>query len=42
LEKNLSKPGEKRKYKYANFASFTSAALEWALQEMGEKVKVNN
>jgi arylsulfatase A-like enzyme len=41
LEKNLSTPGEKRKYKDANFASFTSWALEWALQEMGEKVKVN-
>jgi hypothetical protein len=42
LEKNLSKPGAKEKYKDPNFASFTSWALEWALQEMGEKVKVNN
>jgi hypothetical protein len=41
LEKNLSKPGAKGKYKDNNFASFTSWALEWALQEMGEKVKVN-
>jgi len=41
LQKNLSQPGEKRKYKDANFASFTSWSLEWALQEMGEKVKVN-
>jgi N-sulfoglucosamine sulfohydrolase len=41
LEKNLSQPGEKRKYKDNNFASFTSWALEWALQEMGEEVKVN-
>ncbi len=41
LEKNLSQPGVKGKYKDPNFASFTSWALEWALQEMGEKVKVN-
>jgi HEAT repeat protein len=41
LENNLSKPGEKGKYKDSNFASFTSWALEWALQELGEKVKVN-
>lgn len=41
LQKNLAEPGGKRKYKDANFASFTSWALEWALQEMGEKVKVN-
>jgi len=41
LEKNLSKPGAKGKYKDPNFASFTSWALEWALQEMGEDVKLN-
>lgn len=41
LPKNLAEPGAKRKYKDANFASFTSWALEWALQEMGENVKVN-
>jgi hypothetical protein len=41
LQKNLAEPGGKRKYKDANFASFISWALEWALQEMGEKIKVN-
>jgi len=41
LEKNLSKPGAKGKYKDANFASFTSWALEWALQKIVEKVTVN-
>lgn len=41
LAENLAEPGSKRKYKDANFASFTSWSLEWALQEMGEKIKVN-
>lgn len=41
LAKNLAEPGAKRKYKDPNFASFTSWSLEWALQEMGEKIKVN-
>jgi hypothetical protein len=41
LEKNLGQPGASRKYKDANFASFTSWALEWALQELGEPIKVN-
>lgn len=41
LAKNLAEPGSNRKYKDANFASFTSWSLEWALQEMGEKIKVN-
>lgn len=41
LAKNLAEPESKRKYKDANFASFTSWSLEWALQEMGEKIKVN-
>lgn len=41
LAKNLAEPGSKRKYKDPNFASFTSWSLEWALQEMGEKIKVN-
>ncbi|MBV5350377.1 HEAT repeat domain-containing protein, partial [bacterium] len=40
LEMNLSQPGAKGKYKDANFASFTSWALEFALQELGgEKLK---
>ncbi|WP_373399264.1 sulfatase-like hydrolase/transferase [Algoriphagus halophilus] len=41
LDKNLSQPGSQRKYKDANFASFTSWALEWALQELGEQITVN-
>ncbi|EAZ82480.1 sulfatase-like hydrolase/transferase [Algoriphagus machipongonensis] len=41
LDKNLSQPGSQRKYKDANFASFTSWALEWALQELGEPIQVN-
>ena len=41
LDKNLSQPGSQRKYKDANFASFTSWALEWALQELGESITVN-
>lgn len=41
LQKNLATSGEKRKYKDNNFASFISWSLEWALQEMGEKIKVN-
>lgn len=41
LEKNLGKPDAPRKYKNFNFAAFTSWALEWALQEMGEAVQVN-
>ena len=41
LEKNLAPPGGKRKYKDFNFAAFTSWALEWALQELGEPITVN-
>lgn len=41
LEKNLGEPGGPRKYKDFNFAAFTSWALEWALQEMGEPIEVN-
>lgn len=41
LEKNLAPPGGKRKYKDFNFAAFTSWALEWTLQELGETIKVN-
>ena len=41
LEKNLGEPGQRLKYKNFNYAAFTSWALEWALQEMGEEVTVN-
>ena len=41
LEQNLGGPGSRRKYKDFNFAAFTSWALEWALQEMGEDIQVN-
>jgi len=41
LYKNLGEPGARRKYKDFNYAAFTSWALEWALQEMGEEIKVN-
>ncbi|PHN02808.1 sulfatase-like hydrolase/transferase [Flavilitoribacter nigricans] len=41
LEKNLGQPDAPRKYKDFNYAAFTSWALEWALQEMGEDIKVN-
>nr|MBX2876511.1 hypothetical protein [Saprospiraceae bacterium] len=41
LEKNLGGPNAKRKYKDFNYAAFTSWALEWALQELGEAVNVN-
>ncbi len=41
LEKNLGEPGAKRKYKDFNYAAFTSWALEWALQELGEDIVVN-
>lgn len=41
LEKNLGEPGAPRKYKDFNYAAFTSWALEWALQEMGEEIQVN-
>mgnify|MGYP006284576071 CR=1 FL=1 len=33
--------GSHRKYMDFNYAAFTSWALEWALQEMGEDIKVN-
>ena len=33
--------GSHRKYKDFNYAAFTSWALEWALQELGEEVVVN-
>lgn len=41
LEKNLGEPDAPRKYKDFNYAAFTSWALEWALQEMGEDIQVN-
>jgi len=41
LDKNLGEPGAKRKYKDFNYAAFTSWSLEWALQELGEDIKVN-
>lgn len=41
LKKNLGGPNAKRKYKDFNYAAFTSWALEWALQELGEEVAVN-
>ncbi|MEL6593489.1 MAG: hypothetical protein AAFQ68_25540, partial [Bacteroidota bacterium] len=41
LETNLGEPDAKRKYKDFNFAAFTSWALEWALQELGEEIQVN-
>lgn len=42
LEKNLGGPGSShRKYKDFNYSAFTSWALEWALKELGEDVKIN-
>jgi HEAT repeat protein len=41
LEKNLGEPDAPRKYKDFNYAAFTSWALEWALQELGEEIAVN-
>ncbi len=41
LEQNLGEPGQRLKYKDFNYAAFTSWALEWALQELGEEVEVN-
>lgn len=42
LYKNLNDgAGSHRKYKDFNYAAFTSWSLEWALQELGEKIKVN-
>ena len=41
LEKNLGEPNAPRRYKDFNFAAFTSWALEWALQELGEDIVVN-
>lgn len=41
LEKNLGEPDAPRKYKDFNYAAFTSWALEWALQEMGEEIEMN-
>ena len=42
LESNLrGDDGSHRKYKNFNYAAFTSWALEWALQELGEEVVVN-
>jgi len=42
LDKNLGGPdASHRKYKDFNYAAFTSWALEWALQELGEDIKVN-
>ncbi len=36
LEKNRGGPDSPRRFKDGNFAAFTSRALEWALQELGE------
>ncbi len=42
LDKNLNDgTGSHRKYMDFNYAAFTSWALEWALQEMGEDITVN-
>lgn len=41
LEKNLGDGSNHRKYKDFNYSAFTSWALEWALQELGEEVEVN-
>lgn len=41
LEKNLGPEDGPRKYKDFNYAAFTSWALEWALQELGEDIEVN-
>ena len=40
LEHNLGEPGKRLKYKNFNYAAFTSWALEWALQEMGEEIEI--
>lgn len=41
LESLYGGPGSSRKFKDFNYASFTGWALEWALQELGEDIKVN-
>jgi N-sulfoglucosamine sulfohydrolase len=42
LVKNIAGPGAShRKYKDFNYAAFTSWALEWALQELGEDITLN-
>lgn len=41
LESNLGEPSARLKYKDFNYAAFTSWALEWALQELGEDIEVN-
>ena len=41
LYKNLGEPDARLKYKDFNYAAFTSWALEWALQELGEDINVN-
>ncbi|MBN1559022.1 HEAT repeat domain-containing protein [candidate division KSB1 bacterium] len=41
LEKNRGEPGARLKYKDFNYAVFTSWSMEWALQELGEEIKVN-
>ena len=38
LEKNLGDPNAGIRYKDFNYAAFTSWALEWALQELGEDI----
>jgi hypothetical protein len=41
LKQNLAEPGTQGKYKDPDFATFTGWALAWALQQMGEPVKIN-
>lgn len=41
LETLYGGPDSPRKFKDFNYASFTGWALEWALQELGEDIKVN-
>ena len=41
LEALYGGPDSRRKFKDFNYASFTGWALEWALQELGEDIKVN-
>lgn len=38
LQSLLGEPGKRLKYKDFNYAAFTSWALEWALQQLGEEV----
>ena len=40
LDKNLGDPDAWLRYKDFNYAAFTSWALEWALQELGEEIEL--